>query len=962
MLIKMSNTEVKMKKIRRVFVMNPIFSRKLGLVFVFVISGLCSAVGFADDYVFTILPGTYTDLSNIIPLSINNKGDVVGDYFNEGDGAQHGFLVHDGKFSNLDYPGANTVTATGINDDGDIVGVYGSPSLGVWYGSFLYHAGTFTAISIPGVMPQNIEVMGINNAGDIAGTGWTYGGYSAGFVYNYKTNVTTFLNNPPDFYQVTLRVMGISNDGKIVGYIEYANGGAAGFIYQGGSYTIYNVPNSRSTWFYGINKSGEVVGNYEGVSINQYAFVYKGGNITPFSGPASSDWVSLTGINDSGMVIGNYMISTPPYQYAFLAIPGSLVKALGYQCSEMAADPIHIGTGNKYQEEVDVAVEPGFVRSYNSASADGDGVLGQHWQSPYQAHVAFSTGSNRAQIYRPDGRIYTFSLNGGIWTTDADVNDTLVELTDGSGNLAGWRYTDMSAGTVEAYDASGKLQTIADRMGRIQTLAYDSTGLLISVTDDRGRALTFTYDSNGHIATLTDPSGGIYKYAYDANANLISVIYPDGNSRHYLYENTSFVHALTGITDENGVRYSTTQYDSQGRAILTEEGPTMATPAGQYALNYGNGSTVVTDPLGTQRTYGQTTILGVIKNTGVSQPGGSGCGAASSNVTYDASGNVTSRTDFDGHQTCYAYDSRNLETTRLEGLAAGSSCPSTLASYTPAAGTSERKITMIWHPDWRLPIEQAEPLKLTTWVYNGQPDPTNGNAVLNCDPTHTLLPNGKPIAVVCKKIEQATTDATGGLGFGATPSGAPRVWTYTYAGAGQGLPGQLLSVNGPRTDVSDVTTYAYYTDTTTSHHLGDLKSVTNALGQVTMIDRYDGDGRPIQITPPDGIVVKLAYDLRSHLTSMQIGGETTAYQYDAAGNLTQLTRPDGSTLNYSYDAAHRLTDIADSAGDTIHYTLDGMGNRTKEDIKDPSGNLVKTLSRVYDALDRVQTLTGIEMR
>ena len=87
-------------------------------------------------------------------------------------------------------------------------------------------------------------------------------------------------------------------------------------------------------------------------------------------------------------------------------------------------------------------------------------------------------------------------------------------------------------------------------------------------------------------------------------------------------------------------------------------------------------------------------------------------------------------------------------------------------------------------------------------------------------------------------------------------------------------------------------------------------------------------------------------------------GETTQFTYDAAGELTQITLPDGSYLKYTFDDAQRLTDIADSLGNTVHYTLDGLENRTGEDTKDPTGTLAQTLSRVIDTLGRMKELHG----
>jgi hypothetical protein len=59
--------------------------------------------------------------------------------------------------------------------------------------------------------------------------------------------------------------------------------------------------------------------------------------------------------------------------------------------------------------------------------------------------------------------------------------------------------------------------------------------------------------------------------------------------------------------------------------------------------------------------------------------------------------------------------------------------------------------------------------------------------------------------------------------------------------------------------------------------------------------------------------------------------------------------------------ARRLIDVTDSAGNRASYTLDAMGNRTKEEWKDPGGTLRKTITRTIDALNRVQQVVGAGM-
>jgi YD repeat-containing protein len=264
----------------------------------------------------------------------------------------------------------------------------------------------------------------------------------------------------------------------------------------------------------------------------------------------------------------------------------------------------------------------------------------------------------------------------------------------------------------------------------------------------------------------------------------------------------------------------------------------------------------------------------------------------------------------------------------------------------------QRKILTQWHPDQRVKVKVAEPKKITTYVYNGQPDPDG--QILNCAPG-AILPDGKPIAVLCRTIEQATTDDSGATGFNASPVGASRVWNYTYNGVGQ-----LLSADGPRDDngIIDKTTYEYYTDTTVTHTIGDLRIVTNAKGHVTEFLEYNKSGKATKIKYPNTTIAKLTYSPRGWLTSRTTGTETTGYEYDSVGQLKKVTLPDGAFLNYTYDDAHRLTRIEDGLGNSISYTLDLRGNRTSEQVRDSSGTLARQTTRVFDALNRLEQVMG----
>jgi YD repeat-containing protein len=551
---------------------------------------------------------------------------------------------------------------------------------------------------------------------------------------------------------------------------------------------------------------------------------------------------------------------------------------------------------------------------------------------------------------------------------------------------------------VEQFDTNGLLKQRIRSDGKSFTYTYDTVtdaGSLTryplkSITDNFGRKLSLNIDSaSNQITKLTDPAGQIYNYVYgEASANclspggcsrLTSVVYPDLTKKIYHYDEPAYLSGdtrtlgrLTGVTDEKGSRYSTFSYGTDGRVISTQHAGGVERYDVAYTGSQVITSSSITDPLGSVRTMGFTTNAMTSYVASQSQPAGSGCAASSSAIAYDTNANPISRDNFTGQRTCYAYDlTRNLETVRAEGLSNAVACPITLSTYVPPASTTTsaiRKVSTQWHPDWRMETRRAEPKLISTFIYNGQPDPTAANATASCAPTTALLPDGKPIAVLCKKVEQATTDETGGAGFSAVSlaaasGGTPRVWTYTYNAFGQ-----VLTAKGPRTDVNETTTNTYYATTTVDYTMGDLATMTNAAGHVTNYTKYDPHGNVLRKVEPNGMSTDYTYDLRQRLKTVTVtpsGGATAAvpaqltkYDYDPVGQMIKATQPDGSFITYTYDPAHRLTDITDSLGNTMHYTLDNMGNRVKEETKDAGGALKRNIARVYDALNRLQNVTG----
>lgn len=183
------------------------------------------------------------------------------------------------------------------------------------------------------------------------------------------------------------------------------------------------------------------------------------------------------------------------------------------------------------------------------------------------------------------------------------------------------------------------------------------------------------------------------------------------------------------------------------------------------------------------------------------------------------------------------------------------------------------------------------------------------------------------------------------LGAPATQA-AERSWNYTYNSLGL-----VETADGPRTDVADVTTYAYDAQ-------GRLTQVTNALGHVTRLSDFDSYGHPQTVVDANNVTTSLTYTAQGWLASVSTAGRTTAFAHDAIGQITQVTRGDGSWLQYTWDGARRLTKITNNQGETVEYDYDVMGNRTAQRLKDASATLTQQQSWVYDELGRLLRAVG----
>jgi len=273
----------------------------------------------------------------------------------------------------------------------------------------------------------------------------------------------------------------------------------------------------------------------------------------------------------------------------------------------------------------------------------------------------------------PDSKVtkYQYDVAGDLTkVTDALNHDTNYAYVAGREKKLLGAVTDANGHTTTfGYDAQGRVTSVTDALSHAKYTYYDAAGNIDHIVNARGQTISYQYDSLNRRTRQTSPEGQI-NYSYDAAGNATQITHYNGSSIQNTYD------ALNRLTQQiqtlpNG--YSATigyAYDAAGNRT------SMTTPWGSFSYQYdaNNRLTKITNPQNKIFTFsydaagrrtqmmqpnGITTVYSydnANRITSIVATRNSDSAVVSSVAyTYDAAGNRTSMTDWEGTHN-YTYD------------------------------------------------------------------------------------------------------------------------------------------------------------------------------------------------------------------------------------------------------------------------------------------------------------------
>jgi RHS repeat-associated protein len=484
-----------------------------------------------------------------------------------------------------------------------------------------------------------------------------------------------------------------------------------------------------------------------------------------------------------------------------------------------------------------------------------------------------------------DGNGYVASRqdeNGNVTLYQNDFRGLVLSKTEAAG-------TAQQRVTTTTWQPNFHLPTQIVEPGRTTTLTYDANGNLLTrtatdtttgtvpySTTGQTRSWSYTYTATGQLASVTGPRGDVTSYAYDGSGTLVTVTNALGQTTQVTSHDASG-RPLT-MVDPNNVA-TTLTYDLRGRVTaMTKAGTTTIIaydPAGNvvqitrpdasflaYTYDAAHRLIRIADAFDERIDY-TLDPLGDRTQTQIHGPGGASLTKTQSAV-FDELGRLLQSIGAVGQTTQFAYDSDNNIVSMTDPLAnvTGQSFDALNRLIRTAAPLASTTAYGYDAHDNRTAV--ADPRGLaTTYVYDGldnliqQSSPDTGVTVYVVDAAGNRIQETD----AADHVVQMTYDALNRLTAKTFPNDPTENITYSYD--------QPLGGFG----------------------IGRLTSVSDEAGGTTLV--HDARGN---VTQETHVVDGMSY--------------TTAYAYDLADHVVQVTYPSGRIVTYTRDAMGRIADMA----------------------------------------------------
>lgn len=670
---------------------------------------------------------------------------------------------------------------------------------------------------------------------------------------------------------------------------------------------------------------------------------------------------------------------------------GECDSKLPPECQGCVARPIQLSNGNMRMSDTDPLPSLGGVpmkRTYDSAGPSSTW-FGTGWSSMFDRAL---------YIYPPmlDGQYIMIWLDGTKRYIFRERQGTIVQMWP----LGTQRATLTVDGVTGAY-------TLREPNRDIEIVMEPQTGLPVTYRSrSTGRYLSISY--SGTTPTHVSDSWGNFGWTIAATAHRIDSMTIDGTALTWQYvynggaltvvngpggaEWRSYSYSgnyLTEARDGAGNVIESHTYDGFGRAktSLQDEGDIVnidyTAPPNSFErvakVWYASGA----------RTDYHTLYVAGRARTVQIDGNCSSCGTNDAVFGYkpadftQAGGQLLRMQDARGYITVWTYDSADRVASVSNAYKPSGCDPETdpaRCRLTPASLLT-------------LPISATSATETTSYAYADsnwpdRPTTTTRSSVANPghQTTQTLTYDAVTGDVLTDTVQgyvgtQLETHVTTTVLYDGT-EGAAFAPGGPFASGWQTLPqpaGLRKSVDGPRTDVNDLTQWVYYpvNAAVPAFWRGHLAAVRNPAGHITRFESYDALGNATRVVDPNGVATEYTYDAAGRVLTTTLkavaGCDTSADPLCATdlvtsrtyhftyGPLASETRSNGGTTTYEYDARGRLLamtrPVSASLSERIEYSYDaGTGKKSAERYLSGQGSswtLARSEAFRYDPFGRL---------